>query len=44
MSNPKKIEELEEATELSGDDLLLTSVQQDIDTFVSKTINLRQVA
>lgn len=44
MSNPKKIEELEEATELSGDDLLLTSVQQDSDTFVSKTINLRQVA
>lgn len=44
MSNPKKIEELEEATELSGDDMLLTSVQRDSDTFVSKTINLRQVA
>jgi hypothetical protein len=44
MSNPKKIEELEEATELSGDDLLLTSVQQDGNSFVSKQINLRQVA
>lgn len=44
MSNPKKIERLAEATNLQDNDLLLASVKNSGNTYVSKKVTLEKIA
>ena len=44
MSNPRKIEQLDEAIELQDDDLVFASVQDSENTYVSKKVTLANIA